>query len=276
MDLAQMAQSDLGNNESKSDLFKSRKYFITINNYTMEHFNNMLALCQKSEIWFWCREVGEQCKTPHFHLWIQFKNAKHRTALKKAIGKDGDYQGAKGTLEESAIYQKKGNDWDTNIRSLKYELNIDLYDWQKDICKVLEEEPDDRSIYWYWETEGNVGKTTFQKWYFMHHKHVLTLSGKAVDMKNAIINYVEKNKDFPRVIFINIPRSVDDKYVSYTGIEEIKDMYFFSGKYEGGMVCGPNPHVMVFSNREPVYYEMSIDRWKVTELGKSCYNDYEF
>jgi len=54
--------------------------------------------------------------------------------------------------------------------------------------------------------------------------------------------------------------------MSYTGMEEIKDMFFYSGKYEGGMVCGRNPHVMVFANEPPDYDKMSANRWKVTEI----------
>ena len=43
-------------------------------------------------------------------------------------------------------------------------------------------------------------------------------------------------------------------------------MFFFSGKYEGGMVCGPNPHVLIFANDEPDTHKMSADRWIIKEL----------
>lgn len=69
----------------------------------------------------------------------------------------------------------------------------------------------------------------------------------------------------PKTILMNIPRSKTG-FVSYTGIEEIKDMFFYSGKYEGGQVCGPQPHVIVMANAEPEFEKMSDDRWDVINI----------
>ena len=68
------------------------------------------------------------------------------------------------------------------------------------------------------------------------------------------------------MIIIDIPRSKSE-FVSYSGIEEIKDMFFFCGKYESSMVCGENPHVIVFSNTEPDYDKLSSDRWSIVNVG---------
>lgn len=142
---------------------------------------------------------------------------------------------------------------------------ICLYDWEVDILDKLKVVPDKRSIHWYWEPDGCAGKTTFQKYLFSNLEGVVVLSGKACDMKNGIINYQENNKKLPKIVLINIPRSSMD-FVSYTGLEEIKDMFFFSGKYEGGMVCGPSPHVFIFANEEPDKYKMSADRFQVHRI----------
>ena len=142
---------------------------------------------------------------------------------------------------------------------------MDLYDWQKTIIKKIKEVPDDRSIYWFWEPEGCRGKTTFQKYIYLNFDNVIVLSGSAHDMKNGIVQYKERMGVLPKIVLINIPRSKSG-FVSYTGIEEIKDMFFFSGKYEGGMVCGPNPHVLIFANDEPDTHKMSADRWIIKEL----------
>lgn len=143
-----------------------------------------------------------------------------------------------------------------------------LYDWEIDIITRLTTEPDKRSIYWYWEPDGCAGKTTFQKYLFSNYNGVVVLSGKATDMKNGIVNYQQENKTLPKIVLINIPRSSLD-FVSYTGLEEIKDMFFFSGKYEGGMVCGACPHVFIFANEEPDKDKMSSDRFKVHRI--NCY-----
>jgi len=84
-------------------------------------------------------------------------------------------------------------------------------------------------------------------------------------MKNGIVTYNDTNKCLPKIVLINVPRSSLD-FVSYTGLEEIKDMFFYSGKYEGGMVCGASPHVIIFANEEPDYNKMSSDRFKVRRI----------
>lgn len=148
---------------------------------------------------------------------------------------------------------------------LPYDLTLDLFLWEKEICDELDEEPNDRHINWIWESEGGVGKTTFQKWVFLHYDKVVVMSGKASDMKNGIVNYKEEHGFLPKIILINVPRS-QINYLSFQGIEEIKDMFFFSGKYEGGMVCGPCPHVYIFANSEPNRENLSDDRWRVRKI----------
>lgn len=149
---------------------------------------------------------------------------------------------------------------------LPYELTLkELFYWEKDIIGELKLLPDDRKINWIWESEGGVGKTTFQKWIFCNYQKVVVLSGKASDMKNGIINYQAENGYLPTIVLINVPRS-NIEYLSFQGIEEIKDMFFFSGKYEGGMVCNRSPHVYIFANSAPDKEKMSKDRWKVRQI----------
>lgn len=144
------------------------------------------------------------------------------------------------------------------------EINT-LYDWEIEIEQLLTSVPDKRSIYWYWEPNGCAGKTTYQKYIFTHHEKAVVLSGKSADMKNGIVMYHEKNKCLPSIILVNMPKSCT-KFMSYTGLEEIKDMFFFSGKYEGGMVCGKCPHVLVFANEEPCYEQMTENRFVVKRI----------
>lgn len=266
--LTQLDTSTVGNNETTVDNFRSRKYVFTINNYTLTQKTQLYDYCQKSKNYIYGFEIGEK-GTPHIQGWIEFKNPVYRTAFKKAVGGEFYIAKANGTWKENITYCKKDGEYETNME-IYSGPDIELYDWQKELVKILEEKPNDRDIHWVWEKVGCRGKTTFQKWYFANHDGVVTLSGRANDMKNCIVNYVEKNKRHPRVILINIPRSVEK--LSYTGIEEIKDMYFFSGKYEGGMICGPCPHVMVFANEEPAWEKMSKDRWKIKDL--NIYTDY--
>ena len=148
-----------------------------------------------------------------------------------------------------------------------YTIDIKFYEWERTLIKTLKKAPDDRTIWWFWEPDGLAGKTTFAKWCFLNFDRCITLSGKAADMKNAIVQYEDKNGFLPKIILIDIPRS-SLQYVSYTGIEKIKDMFFFSGKYEGGMVCGRNPHVVCFANEPPEVHRISLDQWKIVRIEK--------
>lgn len=92
------------------------------------------------------------------------------------------------------------------------------------------------------------------------------MSGKSADVKNGIVEYIKKNDTTPELVLMNIPKSFNTEYLSYEALENIKDMYFYSGKYEGGMVCGNCPHLFVFSNETPDYSKLSKDRWVVREI----------
>lgn len=131
--------------------------------------------------------------------------------------------------------------------------------WQLEVVdKIPTMEP--RKIYWYWEPDGNMGKSALCK-YLCVKEGALILSGKSSDMKAAIASMKTK----PKLIVMDVPRS-STKYISYTGLEEVSNGCFFSGKYEGGMVLMENPVIIVFANERPDYDQMSADRWEVTSL----------
>lgn len=138
---------------------------------------------------------------------------------------------------------------------------------------IFKEEPSERKIYWYWSLGGETGKTTFAR--YLHRKFgFIVLSGKAADMKNLIVDYDEKNGHTPDGIVMNIPKSFNEDFISYGGIEEIKDMFFCSGKYKGGMIDGNPPHVIVFANCEPDCEKMN-QRFIIKNIGDSK-GEYEF
>jgi len=140
---------------------------------------------------------------------------------------------------------------------LKFE---NLRPWQEDIVNIIEQEPDERTIHWFWEANGGIGKSTFCKFLCARYDAML-LTGKANDMKYAII----QRGSFPNIVLIDCPRSMKD-YISYPGIEEVKNGMFFCGKYESKQIIGNCPHVIVFANFEPNLSMLSLDRWKIKEL----------
>ncbi len=158
----------------------------------------------------------------------------------------------------------KGVIFDEIAAETVYRIEIVLQPWQQRIVdRVLTPPTDDRKIWWLWEPYGGLGKTTFQKWVYQEYKNVIVLGGKAADMKMGIINYLETNGNkYPEIVIINIPKTFDMNYFSPAGTEEVKDMFFFSGKYKGGMAFGRPPKMLIFANEPaPDTGCMARDRW---------------
>lgn len=146
-----------------------------------------------------------------------------------------------------------------------------IYGWQLGALKIATAPPDPRAIHWYWESEGSMGKSTFVRYLCILSKtdesiRPLVVGGKAADMKHGIVSMKERTGLYPTVILLDVPRTSMD-YLSYTGIEEVKNGVFFSQKYESAMVVMPYPTIIVFANEEPCYGKMSQDRWRVNKIG---------
>lgn len=200
-------------------------------------------------------EVAPTTGNPHVHIYLEFpKNCKNRpSSLKHLWGKVSKWMGANGTEAQNYKYITKAPTADGVMWGIRtpYSVDISLRPWQQKIVDLLQVPADNRSIWWFWEPYGGLGKTTFQKWLFLNMERTIVLSGKCADMKNGIVEYKEKCGDYPLRILINLPRTFNTEYFSATGVEEVKDLFFYSPKFHGGMVCESSPHVMIFSNEPP-------------------------
>lgn len=245
----------------------SKHWCFTLNNYSIEDIQEIKkvssAIVQR---YVFQEETGEN-GTKHLQGYVQFTGRKRP----KSIFKNQKIHWERTRNIKASIEYCQKDDTRTGERyyrgiEAKYSIKIRHWQpWMYEVKGIIEAEPDERKIHWIWEPNGNRGKTIFSKWCFLNYPNVLVLSGKASDMKHAIVQYIQTNHVHPRTILVNIPRSKAE-YISYTGLEEVKDMFFFSGKYEGGSVCGPNPHLIVMANAEPDYDKMSMDRWKIINI----------
>lgn len=244
-----------------------KNHFFTWNNYTEEQIGGLVAYFDKHATKYaFQEELAPTTGTPHLQGMVMFPKETRSTvfdpkskacwlALKKT---DGVYQ----LKEESR--KPGGRQWSKGLPKPIKLINPDRQ-WEIDILEIIKNEPDDRTIHWYWSKSGKVGKTCFCK-YLTVKKGAIILSGKSADMKNGVVDYYNSKGDYPELIIIPIPRSFNTDYLNYEGMEIIKDMLFYSGKYEGGMVAGNCPHLFVFANIPPDKSKMSIDRWIVTEI----------
>lgn len=143
-----------------------------------------------------------------------------------------------------------------------------FYPWQKKVWEIIKAEPDDRSIYWIWDPIGNCGKTAFCK-FLIYHRDAFVFRGKSSDMASRIVQLETDVK----IAVMNVSRT-QESFVSYQGIEEIKDGLVCSGKYEGGQKIFDPPHVFIFANFEPDRNALSMDRWKIMRIdGHDLHSD---
>jgi len=240
------------------------------NNYPDNWLAQMAPGLDKCE-WIVGHEVGES-GTPHLQGYVEFP-VKVRPIGYKGFPKEihwGDDKGSpcKGDRSHNVEYCSKDGNVDASSTlkpRRKLVLPVMDKDWQLEIIDIIKNEPDDRTIYWYWSERGCIGKTTFCKYLCVNHKACL-LAGKGNDVRNGALTWKKDTGSYPDLCVFPVPKSFDSTYLSYEGIENVKDALFYSGKYEGGTVCDPCPHLFVFSNFSPDESRMSADRWVVVNI----------
>lgn len=184
-----------------------------------------------------------------------------RAAVKEGIVKSRK-QARELFPDVSAKYPRFVYDYIDDQKTIKVKDFEELRDWQKELQKTLEEEPDNRKIIFVVDQDGGAGKTTFAKWYCRKHEDAqyLEASTKA-DMAYAL-------QDDLRVLFVNVTRSVDKSAHDYlySFLEAVKDGMVFSRKYESRVKYFGDVHVVVLMNSEPNRELLTCDRYHVLEL----------
>lgn len=278
MELLAQSGTDGGNTNFpvKKRISGSKKWTFTWNNFPESWLAQLAPVFQGTE-WIAEIEIGAS-GTKHIQGYVEFparvRPIGYKGCPKEVHWGDKDGKPAKGTLQQNVIYCSKdfreGKEWATEIfgtlkppRGVKFPP-MDRW-WQVKILQIILEEPDDRTIHWIWSAAGNLGKTTFCKFLAIKHSACL-LAGKGADVRNGALSWKKDKGTYPDVCVFPIPRSFNSDYLSYEAIENVKDALFYSGKYEGGTVADPCPHLFVFSNFAPDEEKMSSDRWKIWNI----------
>lgn len=262
--------SSISSNSSKEksgntkQISPAKHWIFTLNNHTEK---DILRLMNDSSIeqLSMQEETGES-GTPHLQGYLKFKTKKRPLSifkndfkahwiLCKYPGKAIEY-----TQKEDTRTGRQFVKGLRIVRPLQCLNRSDLYPWQEEIVALTETIPDDRSIHWYWDSVGNIGKSALVR-YLVIHKGALLVSGKSADIKYQIAQVLQP----PDLIIYDIPRTAQG-YINWTGLEEIKNGIFCSSKYESKMIMMNSPHIICFANFEPELSVMSQDRWKIREL----------
>ena len=139
-----------------------------------------------------------------------------------------------------------------------------MYDWQLELQKELKTDPDPRKIFWYFDLIGNTGKTYFAKLTYQLDKFTAVVQG---GQAKDIYHIISKRANDTKTVILDMSRS-SQYLIDYNLIENVKNGYFQSGKYNSTMTIMPIPHIVVFANFRPNINKLSLDRWDVRRLSK--------
>lgn len=236
---------------------------LTWNNYSIGEMERLERVLQHECDWFiFQEEIGDQ-GTPHIQGTLKLKGRGKRLTAMKRFHAAIHWEATKRIVASAAYASKtetrNGKQWVYGISIPKTVKLHEPYGWQDTVMNIINNDPDERSIYWFWEPYGNVGKTTLCKYLVVKH-NAQVLCGKSTDMFHRLTKVNEIT-----LVVIDVPR-VSSGYINYAAIEQIKNGLIYSGKYEGAQLVFDSPHVIVFANVEPDYSTLSMDRWQVYDI----------
>lgn len=255
---------DLGNTDTKSQKQPSvaKHYCFTLNNYTDEDIKIVSDSLNLLGHYIYGFEVGAE-GTPHLQGYIELFKSNRITGLKKVKGlAKAHFEKCKGSQKENLAYCRKEGNYVSNYwEDLK--LIVPSYYWQVDILALITLPAHERHIYWFWESTGGVGKSSFAKYLCSVHNAIYIDEGKKSDIINIVYNI--PNITSKSIIVIDVPRD-NGNTVSYKAIEQIKNGMICNTKYETGMKLFNSPHIIIFANMPPEEHKLSMDRWKIVEI----------
>ncbi len=252
-------------NTKKVGSLESRHWFFTFNNYTVEDIKELEAYFDSKGDYLFQEEIGEK-GTKHLQGQVSFKSVRD-TGFQAKLSNKIHWEITKNKNAAINYCKKAVTRNGTLYTNMDFDVIEDplegktLYSWQQNIIDIINSKPDDRSIHWIVDRNGNSGKSALCKHIVLKHKRTIAVSGKASDIKYAVASCKLK----PKTIMWDVPRT-SMEYISYEAIETIKNGLFFVNKYESQQIVMNPPHIIIFANEEPVYSLLTKDRWKVIHL----------
>lgn len=132
-----------------------------------------------------------------------------------------------------------------------------LREWQQQLNHDLLLAADRRKVIFIVDYTGNTGKSWFCHYYCSIHENAqVILPGKKADMSYVLDPLI-------RVLFVDAPRSKQGEYLQYDFLEDVKNGYVFSPKYESRIKTLDKVHVVVMMNEQPDQTKLSRDRYDI-------------
>lgn len=240
-----------------------RGWFFTWNSYPEDWKQIIRINCEK----FVAQpEVGDT-GNHHIQATIYFKNARTHEQCRK-IFPGANIKPIKNAMAAMNYCRKHetrtAEGIDNVVKKVKDPLEGKLlHEWQTMVLNRIAEPAQDRTINWIVDEVGNAGKTALAKHLCLTRDDCLYLTGKCADMKYGVFKWLQKRT--LKVAILDFTRS-QESFISYQGIEEIKNGIFYNTKYESEMCIYDSPHVIIFANFWPEMDKLSADRWNIVDL----------
>lgn len=252
------SSSGVGNNKQSTPL---KHWFLTWNNYLEQDWINLSSIVpQKCEKWTFQEERG-QMGTPHIQGTFTFKQKIRVETLLKLF--PGSFW-QKNKCSSSHNYCSKPSF--QGARKCTSEIQIEVYRPTHPIFDEIEqmtkEKSDHRTIHWFWESKGNIGKSAFCKYMYITYETKIITTPKSADIVTAI-------EATDKTIIFDFPRcSNPGTFCPYTAIEQIKNGFITDAKLKkkARIIVMNSPHVIIFANEPPDTSKLSEDRWNIREI----------
>lgn len=153
--------------------------------------------------------------------------------------------------------QLKNINDDYNKPKMTAELE-NLRDWQRQAIAKLEGQGD-RQILFIVDEDGGKGKSALAKHLMTTYNSWACQGGKINDLMYAY----DTNAEY--VIF-DMARCNNPDYYPWNFMENLKNGWFTSTKYKGGLKMFKAPKIIVFMNEEPPRNKLSSDRYNVFRI----------
>ena len=266
----EIGKNGKSNEHSSKQSTQLLKQCFTYNNYKDEHYDiieTTFREFKKTLKFVFQEEIGELCGTPHLQGSIWFSKKTRWEELKLPFANLMRWTAMRN--EDACLnYCSKDKTRKPGGRQTVFGFPKPLKlinpnkDWQIKILNIIDQEPNDRLVYWFWSQEGGVGKSQFCKYLCATKNCVFIDEGKKGDIMYSIM---EADMDKCNTVIFDIPRDNGNK-VSYKSIESIKNGMVYSPKYESKHKLFNSPHLICFANCEPDVCKLSSDRWVIEEI----------
>jgi len=135
------------------------------------------------------------------------------------------------------------------------------FGWQTQVAGIIDGVPNDRTVNFVVDPEGNSGKSWICKWAMSKHPDRVQIF--RVGKRDDLAYCIDIDKD---IFLFDIPRG-QMTYLQYSVLESMKDRMIFSPKYESSFkILRKVPTVIVFSNEQPDMNAMSQDRFRIINI----------